>query len=187
MVYERSRRENLNLDKQSKRKILSQNVKIQNEDFDVLVLDVIRISMTSELKISDAWFTSIDKGALDTLKSLDFLVLLLLYDLPNKRKSVESLVKTKIRNGKITQELVKKCFANHAKILRSEFESLQNIAENLMNSQEKILNYFSMVFHVQAFAHLDRFCQQEIIADLATQIGTNPKTRDIALDTLKGT
>ena len=41
-------------------------------------------------------------------------------------------------------------------------------------------------FHVklQAFVALDRFCQQEVIADLVTQIGTNKQTRDIGITTL---
>ena len=41
-----------------------------------------------------------------------------------------------------------------------------------------------VVNSIQAFANLDRFCQQEIISDLATQIGTNPKTRNIGLKTM---
>ena len=52
------------------------------------------------------------------------------------------------------------------------------------NAQEPVLHHFSTVFHVQAFANLDRYCQQEIISDLATQIGTNPKTRNIGLKTM---
>ena len=52
------------------------------------------------------------------------------------------------------------------------------------NAQEPVLHHFSTVFHVQAFANLDRYCQQEIISDIATQIGTNPKTRDIGLKTM---
>ena len=52
------------------------------------------------------------------------------------------------------------------------------------NAQEPVLHHFSTVLHVQAFANLDRYCQQEIISDLATQIGTNPKTRNIGLKTM---
>ena len=196
-------RDNLSLDKDTAlnmisqasqrlaaRRPLTQQTKVtKNDDFDVLVLDVIRLSMTSETKISDAWFQAIDKGTLppeQKLKVLDILILLHLYDLPNKKKLVESLVKNKIRNGKITEELIKKLFEYHSKIMRNLFEGVQNIAEMLMNSTERVLTYFSTVFQVQAFSRLDKFCQQEIIADLATQIGTNPKTRDVALATLSG-
>ena len=69
--------------------------------------------MNSEVQISDAWFNAIDKGTLQPdqkLKSLDLLILFQLYDLPNKRKSVESLFKNKIRSGKVTEELVRNCF-----------------------------------------------------------------------------
>ena len=79
----------------------------------LLVLEVIRLAMNSEVQISDAWFNAIDKGTLQPdqkLKSLDLLILFQLYDLPNKRKSVESLFKNKIRSGKVTEELVRNCF-----------------------------------------------------------------------------
>ena len=79
----------------------------------MLVLEVIRLAMNSEVQISDAWFNAIDKGTLQPdqkLKSLDLLILFQLYDLPNKRKSVESLFKNKIRSGKVTEELVRNCF-----------------------------------------------------------------------------
>ena len=92
-----------------KKKTLSKN----SEEFDVLVLEVIRLAMNSEVQISDAWFNAIDKGTLQPdqkLKSLDLLILFQLYDLPNKRKSVESLFKNKIRSGKVTEELVRNCF-----------------------------------------------------------------------------
>ena len=78
-----------------------------------LVLEVIRLAMNSEVQISDAWFNAIDKGTLQPdqkLKSLDLLILFQLYDLPNKKKSVESLFKNKIRSGKVTEELVRNCF-----------------------------------------------------------------------------
>ena len=139
------------------------------------------------MKISDAWINAVDKGTLhedQKLKSLDLLILLQLHDLPNRRKPVEGVLKNKIRAGKVTQDLIKKCFKDHAKVIRTQFESVQNLAEMLMNAQEKILNHFSTILHVQAFANLDRYCQQEVISDLATQIGTNPKTKDIALTTL---
>ena len=70
-------------------------------------------------------------------------------------------------------------------MIRNQFEAVQGIAEVLMNNaQEPVLHHFSTVFHVQAFANLDQYCQQEIISDIATQIGTNPKTRNIGLKTM---
>ena len=39
-------------------------------------------------------------------------------------------------------------------------------------------------FYLQCFATLDRFCKQEIVVDLVTQIGTNAQTRNIGLTTL---
>jgi hypothetical protein len=134
------------------------------------VLDAIRVAMTSESKIGDGWLRAIDNA---DLKPLDLLVLLQLYNLPNKKKSVESLIKNKIRTGQLTEELLKKCFKNHGSVIRSEFESVQALAEMLMLSNERGLNEFSISMHREAFLRLDRFCQQEVIADLVTQIGEN--------------
>ena len=113
-------RDNLDLDKGFEM-MLSQRLKkkptvAKTDEFDVLVLEVIRLAMNSEVQISDAWFLAIERGTVNPeqhLKSLDLLILFHLYDLPNKRKPVESLIKNRIRSGKVTEELVRKCFKVH--------------------------------------------------------------------------
>ena len=65
------------------------------------------------MQISDAWYLAIERGTVNPeqhLKSLDLLILFHLHDLPNKRKPVESLIKNRIRSGKVTEELIRKCF-----------------------------------------------------------------------------
>ena len=142
------------------------------KDFDVLVLDVIRVAMTSESKIGDGWVRAIDNA--ENFKSLDFLVLLLLYHLPNKKRVVESLIKNKIRAGQLTEDQVRRCFKNHSTVVRSEFESVQSIAEMLMVSNERALNQFSTVIFVQVIHTstssiiLDIFLKKSIFVTLCT-------------------
>ena len=159
------------------------NAHVQDsEHFDVMVMDIIRVSLTSETKIAEAWFQAVVHA--EQTKTLDIMVLLLLRDLPNKQKNVEALVRNKIRSGEINEELVKTCFKNHSKFIVTIFSSVQAIAEALMGSHEKVLNQFSLEIYVQAFCFLNQFCKQEIIVDLMTQIGTNVLTRDIAIATI---
>ena len=77
------------------------------------------------------------------------MVLLLLHNLPNRKKAVEALIKNKIRAGELTEELVKKSLKNHATFIKAEFESVQAIAQMLMTSTERALSQFSMVLFVQ--------------------------------------
>ena len=125
----------------------TQNTQKSHKDFDVLVMDVIRISLTSEIKISEGWIKAIEMA--DQMKAHDIMVLMLLHNLPNRKKPVESLVKNKIRNGLLTEDLVKTCFKNHPTFIRSVFESVQLIAGMLMSSTERALNQFSMVLFIQ--------------------------------------
>ena len=92
---------------------------------------------------------SFTENAIGGLKSHDIMVLLLLHNLPNRKKAVESLIKNKIRSGELTEELVKKCFKNHSTFIKSEFESVQAVAQILMTSTERALNQFSIVLFVQ--------------------------------------
>ena len=125
-----------------------QPVTKHDKDFDVMVLDVIRVAMTSEVKISEGWIRAIE-NAHGGLKSHDIMVLLLLHNLPNRKKAVEALIKNKIRAGELTEELVKKSLKNHATFIKAEFESVQAIAQMLMTSTERALSQFSMVLFVQ--------------------------------------
>ena len=183
-------RSNLNLDRS--KNVLSQmssqrlarrpTTKVQDgDDFDVMVMDIIRVSIY-EIKIADAWFQAIVHA--DALKTLDVLVLLLLRDLPNKQKNIDALVRNKIRSGELTEELLKHCFKNHSKFIVTIFSSVQAIAESLMCSHEKVLQGWSTSIYLHSFSHLNQYCKQEIVVDLMTQIGTNVQTRNNAIATV---
>lgn len=139
-------------------------------DIDVIVLDIVRIAMTGNQKIGDAWFRSIDSSR--EHKPLDILVLLQLQALPNRRRQVESLFKNKVRNGSIAGDLIDKTFKKHSTPLQQSYESLVGIAEALMQSGEPALSLMSNRLLCAMFHHLGRYFQQEIICDLVTKIGS---------------
>ena len=78
-----------------------------DKEYDVLVMDVIRVAVTSDAKMGAAWIQAI-QNTTSPLKNLDLLLLFVLHDIPNKKKGVESLMKNKIRTGEMTEELIKK-------------------------------------------------------------------------------
>ena len=156
---------------------------LTEKDTDVVVLDIIRVSLVCENKIADAWIRAIDNPA-KGMKSLDILVLLVLYSLPNKKKAVESMFQRKIRRGELVEGLLKRSFQNHTTVMRSQFDTMKVIAEVLMRSHERPLNDFGIAMLREAFLNLDRFCQQEVIADLVTKIG-NSSLRGCALAALE--
>ena len=79
------------------------------------------------------------------------MILLLLHDLPNRKKKVESLVKNKIRSGELTEELVKNCFKKHSTFIKSEsvFGSVLDLAQMLMGHVEPALSLFSSTLFIQ--------------------------------------
>ena len=79
------------------------------------------------------------------------MILLLLHDLPNRKKKVESLIKNKIRSGELTEELVKTCFKKHSTFIKSEsvFLSVLDLAQMLMGHVEPALSLFSSALFIQ--------------------------------------
>ena len=167
-----------------------------------LLVDIIRISMTKDKKMADAWFRAVEvagrtisnkKDNNQLHKPLDIFILLILHQLPNRKRQVESLIKNKIRNGCFNEELINKTFLRHKMALASHFQSLHQIAECLLqSSSEPALLRFSTILQREMFNNFDRFSQQEIIGDLITNISSSGSSsencssiRSSALLTLK--
>ena len=165
------------------RKRRTTNIESSNEDDVVLIMDIIRISMTKSKKMADAWFRAVEVGArtfssnkkdnFQKHKPLDIFILLLLHGLPHRKRPVESLLKNKIRNGDFSEDLFHKAFLQHKIALRSHFETLHQLAECLLQcGNEPALVRFSTILHREMFLNFDRYCQQEIVGDLVTTISS---------------
>ena len=140
----------------------------KEKDVDTLTLDIIRSSMTSSKKASAAWYHVVEVlKRKDDHRPLDLMILLLLHEMPLRRRVVESLLRSKIRGGLLSRELVSKTFRNHSDALRKNFDGILSIAEQLgLIRGEPSLNEFALVLYQECFLHFDAFYQQEIIADL---------------------
>ena len=140
----------------------------KEKDVDTLTLDIIRSSMTSSKKASAAWYHVVEVlKRREDHRPLDLMILLLLHELPHRRKVVESLIRSKVRGGLLSRELVSKTFRNHADALRKNFDGILSIAEQLgLIRGEPSLNDFALVLYQECFLHFDTFCQQNLIGDL---------------------
>ena len=74
---------------------------------DTLTLDILRSSMASSKKASAAWYHVVEVlRRRDDHRPLDLMILLLLHELPHRRRHVESLLRSKVRGGLLSRELV---------------------------------------------------------------------------------
>ena len=140
----------------------------KEKDVDTLTLNIMRSSMASSKKASAAWYHVVEVlKRRDDHRPLDLMILLLLHELPHRRKVVESLLRSKIRGGLLAKELVSKTFRSHADALRKNFDGILSIAEQLgLIRGEPSLNEFALVLYQECFLHFDAFCQQDLIYDL---------------------
>ena len=142
----------------------------------MLIMDNIRMSITKDRKIADAWFRVVEKPIPQSIhhhKPIDIFVLLLLHELPQRKRPVELLFKNKIRSGTLSEEHITKAFAMHKRALQPHFESLHAIAECLLRCiGEPALTSFSTTLHREMFLHFEQYWQQEIVGDLVTTVSS---------------
>jgi Fanconi anemia group D2 protein len=127
--------------------------------------------MLSSKTVSKEWYHAVEllKRA-DDHKPLDLILLFLLHELPNRKRYVESLFRSKIRAGFITKDLVRKTLKHHSDALRKNFDDILTIAELIGQSRgEPSLHEFALVLYQEAFLHFDTFCKQNLVADLVTK------------------
>ncbi len=157
-----------------------------DKDVDSVILLLVEESVASKKAFGNAWMRAIDlvKSAAEH-KPLDFLVLLILHAIPTRRKSVESLMKNKIRSGLFTENLIRNTFSSHADAIKASLENVLAIIDVLSQAVEPALAQHSLVLRREAFLHLDKYCRQEIFADLVYKISSsNSATRATVLKTL---
>ncbi len=164
---------------QSKRKI-----KKESKDVDVMVVHLLDDSISCSKKMANAWLKVMEdvKSSKDH-KPFDFVVLLVLHNLPSKKKSVVSLLKNKVRKG-LSESYLQEAFATHPVVIKNFLTDLLDLIDNLSKSSESVLSQFSLFLRREAFLHLDKYCKQEIFADLVGKIGFGGPGRESALNAL---
>ena len=75
------------------------------------------------------------------------------------RKSVESLIRNKIRAGVFTEELVITTFQKHIASLKQHTATVLAMAKTLLESSEDIVVIFAKEMYSSAFSKLGSYCQ----------------------------
>ena len=137
-----------------------------------ILLDKINISMMTEKKMLDAWCHTLE-GIKDVedVRPLDMIVMVMLYKNKQKRRSVEMLMKNKIRNAVITNDLIQSIFTNHKAFLIMWKDTVLDMSLALMLSSERVISECcARQLFISAFINLDEFCEREVISLLVSCI-----------------
>ncbi|KAM8930382.1 Fanconi anemia group D2 protein isoform 4-T4 [Pelodytes ibericus] len=138
-----------------------------------LLMDVIKSAVRFQKHTSEAWLKAIE--SVETIadhKVTDLIVLLILYTTNNNnsKKHVERVLRSKIRVGCISDQLLQSAFKNHSQVLRDYFPSILSLAQTLLRSPEQSVISFGSVMYKRAFFAFDSYCQQEVVGALVTHV-----------------
>ena len=144
----------------------------KNKSVECIILNKISMAMSSDKWMGDAWVSAIESVRdISEVKPLDLLLLLLLHKNQQRRKTVESLIRNKIRAGVFTEELVITTFQKHIAPLKQHTVTVLALAEALLESSEDIVVIFAKQMYSSAFSKLGSYCQQEVMRDLVAKVG----------------
>ena len=142
------------------------------KSIECIILDKINIAMLTERKMFDAWMNALESvKEAEEMKPLDLLIIVIMYKNKQRRKVVEALLKSKIRNGILTEDLIVSTFAKHPTALKQWMTQLQDIADILVTSPDKTISEGpGKQLFVSAFVSLGETCQREIVAQMVTLV-----------------
>ncbi|CAH1783101.1 unnamed protein product [Owenia fusiformis] len=151
-------------------KIVKENSK---QGVEALILDAMRSAVRFQKSLADTWIKVIEtvKTPSDH-KVIDIFLLIIIHSSTSRKKPVESLLRNKVRKGAITEMLLQVTFGGHAEVLRDYFPSILHLAEVLLRSPEPQVSSFAGSMYKHAFSSFDSYCQQEIVGQLVTHIGS---------------
>ena len=142
------------------------------KSIECIILDKINIAMMTERKMFDAWMSALEcvKEA-EEMKPLDLLVIVMMYKNKQRRKTVEAMLKSKIRNGILTEDMIVSTFEKHQTFLKQWMSHLLDLADILITSPDKTISGGAgKQFFVSAFLSLGENCQREIVAQLVSLV-----------------
>ncbi|XP_075429886.1 Fanconi anemia group D2 protein isoform X2 [Ascaphus truei] len=141
-----------------------------------LLMDVIKSALRFQKNTSEAW-----------IKVTDLIVLLILYttNTNSSKKQVERVLRSKIRSGCISDQLLQSAFRNHAQVMRDYFPSILSLSQTLLRSAEQSVVSFGSLMYKRAFSSFDSYCQQEVVGALVTHVCSGYAAEvDVSLDVL---
>ncbi|KAF1597498.1 UNVERIFIED_CONTAM: Fanconi anemia group D2 protein, partial [Eudyptes pachyrhynchus] len=152
-----------------------------------LLFDVIKLAVRFQKDVSEAWIKAIENSmSVSDHKVLDLIVLLLIHSTNTKnRKQTEKVLRSKIRLGCMSEQLMQNAFQNHSLVIKDFFPSILALAQTFLHSAHPAIVSFGSCMYKQAFAAFDSYCQQEVVTALVTHVCSGNETElDISLDVL---
>ena len=99
-------------------------------------------------------------------------MLLLLHDMAEYRKPVESLVAKHVREQTLTPVLLQRVFEEHEAGVRATLVPALALADYLMRQNHANTQEFARALYLNCFRFFDNFCRQEVVGALVTHIGS---------------
>ncbi|XP_037657572.1 Fanconi anemia group D2 protein isoform X2 [Choloepus didactylus] len=171
----------------SKGKISSSNQEKSNLDSVILLFDVIKSAVRYEKTISEAWIKAIENTASGSdHKTLDVAMLLVIYSTNTQtKKSIERVLRNKVRSGCIQEQLLQSTFYILSSVLKDICPSILLLAQTLLHSLDQSVISFGSLLYKYTFKFFDTYCQQEVVGALVSHICSgNDAEVDTALDVL---
>ncbi|XP_022104971.1 Fanconi anemia group D2 protein-like isoform X2 [Acanthaster planci] len=146
----------------------------KHHDNALLILEAIKTNMRFHKVVTDGWVKAIENvNAASEHKVVDIFILLIAHAVAaNRKKTVESVFRRKVRSGHFREELLITAFSSHAQVIREYFPSILSLAEVLLRSPEPAVSLFACCIYRQAFLAFDMYCKQEVIRSLVAHIGS---------------
>uniref|UniRef100_A0A1B6D3Q6 Fanconi anemia group D2 protein n=2 Tax=Clastoptera arizonana TaxID=38151 RepID=A0A1B6D3Q6_9HEMI len=141
----------------------------------VMVYSNLKDALLSSRHLADIWLKNIN-GVLSHLehKPMDFLMILLLHaiaiDLP-KQRSIETVLRNRIKSGHFLEGLVQETFQTHIAVVKEYFTTLLKIGTILLKSPDPTVAEFAATIYSDLFINVDGYWCKWIVVDLQVYIG----------------
>ncbi|KAK6167722.1 hypothetical protein SNE40_021685 [Patella caerulea] len=140
--------------------------------FVALILDAIKTGINFHKSVAEGFIKAIEEiRNPNDQKTIDVCILFVIYS-TNRRKTVESLFRNKIRTGCFSEDLLHTTLNSHSQALQDFFPSILSLAEVLLRSPEPVINSLACFLYIQCFIVFDALCKQDVIGNLVMHIGS---------------
>ncbi|KAK8782009.1 hypothetical protein V5799_016651 [Amblyomma americanum] len=145
------------------------------EDEELLVLTEISNAVQLRRFLRDAWLKIIENVKLAAEhKTLDILFLVMLHKfLPKpEAKSVESLLRKKVRSGHFTGSLLDRSFDSHPQVMKVYSRTMMHLAQVLLWCPEPQVLKFGERMYQRMFVCYEGTAREEVVLNLVTHFGS---------------
>ena len=144
----------------------------ENRNVERAILDKIDISTLCDSFMADAWLKAIDSVTVaEDMKPLDLLLIVKMFKIKPRKKTLENLLKNKIRKGILTESLVIVTFEQHSSALAQSqvLGDLLTIASKLIAQDRSLSDGPGKQIYISGFTQME-YCRVEIVSELATEV-----------------